>query len=126
MPFGKQENWLKFTSTDESQTARKNLQEDPVIGLKQMKNTFDQLYYIHIGKPTTHYDGRLICNGFHHPADTTMDYNCAVDMLEDEHLKRKICTVKKAEMVESEEEFGPLYSRRKRPLNFPLPKRKRQ
>jgi len=95
MPFGKQENWFDFTTSDESQTVRKNLQEDPIIGLKQMKSTFEQLYYIRIAKPT-HNEGRLICNGFHHPADRTIDYNCMVDMLEDEHLRPKICTMNDA------------------------------
>lgn len=97
-----------------------------MIGLKQMKNTFEQLYYIRIGKPTIHHDGRLICNGYHHPADRTTDFNCVVDLLEDEHLKRKICTIKESDEVNSEPEFGSLYSKRKRSLNFPLPKQKRQ
>lgn len=44
-----------------------------------------------MSKPCTTND-KVSFTGFHHPADRTVDYNSAVDNLEDEHIKRTVCT----------------------------------
>jgi len=44
LPIGDQENWLRFVYSPEEMLGQ-NLQSDPIVGLKALKQSFDSLYY---------------------------------------------------------------------------------
>jgi len=86
-----------------AQVSHDDINTNPKMGLRAMKDIFDALYYKN--PPTSrdlpftfctmrksHSQGPAFAELENHPADYFVDYNEIVDTLEEEHLKRDVFT----------------------------------